>query len=72
MARKTSGPAGSPGSPGKRPHRNGRGLFLGAVLGAVAGFLLSRSGNPLFGTLLGAVIGALILYRVNPGPWKRD
>lgn len=55
------------------PHRNGRGLFVGAVLGAVAGFFLGRNlGNPLFGALLGAVIGAALMYRINPGPWKRD
>lgn len=56
----------------RKPHRNGRGLFLGAVLGAVVGFLLGRGGNPLFGALLGAVVGSAILYRINPGPWKRD
>ena len=56
-----------------KPHRNGRGLFLGAVLGAVVGFLLGRgAGNPIFGALLGAVVGSAILYRLNPGPWKRD
>ncbi len=58
---------------GNRPHRNGRGLFVGAVIGAVAGFFLGRNmGNPLFGALLGAVIVAALMYRINPGPWKRD
>ncbi|MEZ2391346.1 hypothetical protein AB6813_17715 [bacterium RCC_150] len=56
----------------RKPHRNGRGLFLGAVIGAVVGFFLARGGNPLFGAVLGAVICSAILYRVNPGPWKRD
>ena len=56
----------------KRPHRNGRGLFVGAVIGAVAGFFLGRNGNPLFGALLGAVIVGALMYRINPGPWKRD
>ena len=56
----------------RKPNRNGRGLFIGAVLGAVVGFFLARGGNPLFGALLGAVVGAALLYRINPGPWKRD
>ncbi|MFP3802312.1 hypothetical protein SB764_39480, partial [Paraburkholderia sp. SIMBA_027] len=57
----------------KKPHRNGRGLFLGAMLGAIAGALLGRTvGAAPFGAALGAVIGAALLYRVNPGPWNRD
>mgnify|MGYP007107610479 CR=1 FL=1 len=56
----------------RRPHRNRRGLFLGAVLGAVAGYFAGRAlGNPARGVALGAVAGAALLYRVNPGPWNR-
>jgi uncharacterized membrane protein YoaK (UPF0700 family) len=56
----------------RKPHRNGRGLFLGAVLGAVAGYFAGRAlGNPAMGIALGVVAGAALLYRVNPGPWKR-
>ncbi|GAA3321009.1 hypothetical protein GCM10017710_49150 [Arthrobacter ramosus] len=57
----------------RKPHRNGRGFFLGAMLGAGRRFLLGRgAGNPVLGALLGAVVGSAILYRINPGPWKRD
>ncbi len=57
----------------RRPHRNGRGLFLGAVLGAVVGFFAGRAlGNPAMGILLGLSAGAALLYRVNPGPWNRS
>ena len=63
--------AGSPRNR-RRPHRNGRGLFLGAVLGAVAGYFAGRaSGNPALGIALGMVAGSALLYRVNPGPWNR-
>ena len=56
----------------RKPHRNGRGLFLGAVLGAVAGYFAGRAlGNPAMGIALGVVAGAALLYRVNPGPCKR-
>lgn len=56
----------------RKPHRNRRGLFLGAVLGAVAGYFAGRSsGNPALGIALGMVIGSALLYRVNPGPWNR-
>lgn len=56
----------------RRPHRNRRGLLLGAVLGAVAGYFAGRAlGNPAMGIALGAVAGAALLYRVNPGPWNR-
>ncbi|MFD5277346.1 hypothetical protein ACFWIX_07260 [Pseudarthrobacter sp. NPDC058362] len=56
----------------RRPHRNRRGLFLGAVLGAVAGYFAGRaSGNPALGMALGMVAGSALLYRVNPGPWNR-
>ncbi|WP_258805387.1 hypothetical protein [Pseudarthrobacter sp. NS4] len=56
----------------RRPHRNGRGLFLGAVLGAVVGYFTGRVlGNPAMGIVLGVLAGAALLYRVNPGPWKR-
>jgi uncharacterized membrane protein YoaK (UPF0700 family) len=55
-----------------RPHRNRRGLFLGAVLGAVAGYFGGRAlGNPAIGIILGMLAGAALLYRVNPGPWNR-
>ncbi len=61
-----------PGRKRRRPHRNGRGLFLGAVLGAVVGYFAGRAlGNPAMGIALGAVAGAALLYRINPGPWKR-
>jgi uncharacterized protein YcfJ len=54
------------------PHRNPRGLFLGAVLGAVAGYFLGRVfGGGGIGIILGALAGAALLYRVNPGPWNR-
>jgi hypothetical protein len=57
----------------RKPHRNGRGLFLGAVLGAAAGFFLGRvMGNAALGIILGAVVGSALLYRVNPGPWDRS
>ena len=52
----------------RKPHRNGRGLFLGAVVGYFAGRAL---GNPAIGLMLGLLAGAALLYRVNPGPWKR-
>ena len=52
----------------RTPHRNGRGLFLGAVLGAVVGYFAGRAlGNPAWGIILGTLAGAAILYRVNPG-----
>jgi uncharacterized membrane protein YfcA len=54
-----------------KPHRNGRGLFLGAVLGAVVGYFAGRAvGNPAMGIVLGLLAGAALLYRVNPGPRK--
>ena len=57
----------------RKPHRNGRGLFLGAILGAVAGFFVGRAvGNAAVGVLLGAVVCSALLYRVNPGPWNRN
>lgn len=56
----------------RRPHRNPRGLFLGAVLGAVAGYFVGRvMGNGAMGIILGALAGSALLYRVNPGPWNR-
>ncbi|MGW9413389.1 glycine zipper domain-containing protein [Arthrobacter cupressi] len=73
MARKPPGNPSGSRPDRKRPHRNGRGLFVGAVIGAVAGFFVGRNlGNPVFGTLIGAVIVAALMYRINPGPWKRD
>lgn len=55
----------------RRPHRNGRGLFLGAVLGAVVGYFAGRAlGNPAWGIILGTLAGAALLYRVNPVPRK--
>lgn len=57
---------------GRKPHRNRRGLFLGAVIGAVVGYFAGRAlGNPAMGIVLGMVAGAALLYRVNPGPWNR-
>jgi uncharacterized protein YcfJ len=57
----------------RTPHRNGRGFFLGVVLGGVVGYFAGRAlGNPAMGIALGAVAGAALLYRVNPGPWRRD
>jgi F0F1-type ATP synthase assembly protein I len=56
----------------RKPHRNGRGLFLGAVLGAVVGYFAGRAvGNPGWGIILGMLAGAALLYRVNPGQRKR-
>lgn len=56
----------------RKPHRNRRGLFLGAVLGAVAGYFAGRAlGNPAMGIVLGMLVGSALLYRVNPGPWNR-
>ncbi|WP_104137224.1 hypothetical protein [Arthrobacter sp. ZGTC131] len=56
----------------RKPHRNGRGLFVGAVLGAVAGYFAGRAmGYPALGMILGAVAGSALLYRLNPGPWNR-
>ncbi|UKA76802.1 glycine zipper 2TM domain-containing protein [Arthrobacter sp. FW306-07-I] len=56
----------------RKPHRNGRGLFLGAVLGAVAGYFAGRAvGNPAWGIILGTLAGAALLYRVNPGRRNR-
>lgn len=55
-----------------KPHRNRRGLFLGAVLGAVVGYFAARAaGNAAMGIMLGMVAGAALLYRVNPGPRHR-
>ena len=55
----------------RKPHRNGRGLFLGAVLGTVVGYLAGRAlGNPAMGIVLGLLAGAALLYRVNPGSQK--
>ena len=66
------GCGGSAGTMTRKPHRNGRGLFLGAILGAVAGFFAGRMmGNAALGILVGAVVGSALLYRVNPGPWNR-
>ena len=57
----------------RKPHRNGRGLFLGAILGGVAGFFAGRMmGNAALGILVGAVVVSALLYRVNPGPWNRS
>ncbi|NUT71698.1 glycine zipper 2TM domain-containing protein [Pseudarthrobacter sp. C4D7] len=56
----------------RTPHRNGRGLFLGAVLGGVVGYFAGRAvGNPAWGIILGTLAGAAILYRVNPGSRRR-
>ncbi|MDQ0146343.1 MULTISPECIES: glycine zipper 2TM domain-containing protein [Pseudarthrobacter] len=56
----------------RKPHRNGRGLFLGAVLGAVVGYFAGRLlGNPGWGIILGTLAGAALLYRVNPGSRRR-
>jgi uncharacterized membrane protein YoaK (UPF0700 family) len=56
----------------RTPHRNPRGLFLGAVLGAVAGYFAGRMvGSPAMGIILGALVVSALLYRVNPGPWNR-
>ena len=56
----------------RKPHRNRRGLFVGAALGAVAGYFAGRAvGNPAMGIILGAVAGSALLYRLNPGPWNR-
>jgi uncharacterized membrane protein YoaK (UPF0700 family) len=56
----------------RKPHRNSRGLFLGAVLGAVVGYFAGRAlGNPAMGIVLGVLAGSALLYRVNPGPWNR-
>jgi F0F1-type ATP synthase assembly protein I len=56
----------------RKPHRNSRGLFLGAVLGAVVGYFAGRAvGNPAWGIILGMLAGAALLYRVNPGPRNR-
>ena len=56
----------------RKPHRNGRGLFLGAVLGAVVGYFAGRAvGNPAWGIILSTLAGAALLYRINPGPRKR-
>jgi len=56
----------------RKPHRNSRGLFLGAVLGAVVGYFAGRAvGNPAWGIILGTLAGAALLYRVNPGPRNR-
>jgi F0F1-type ATP synthase assembly protein I len=55
-----------------KPHRNPRGLFLGAVLGAVVGYFAGRMfGSPAIGIILGALAGSALLYRLNPGPWNR-
>jgi uncharacterized membrane protein len=64
----------SPGDPlmKRKPHRNPRGLFLGAVMGAVAGYFAGRLfGSAAIGIILGALAGAALLYRLNPGPWNR-
>jgi hypothetical protein len=56
----------------RKPHRNRRGLFLGAVLGAVVGYFAGRAlGSPGIGIILGTLAGSALLYRVNPGPWNR-
>ena len=56
----------------RKPQRNGRGLFLGAVLGAVVGYFAGRLlGNPGWGIILGTLAGAALLYRVNPGSRRR-
>jgi uncharacterized protein YcfJ len=55
----------------RKPHRNRRGLFVGAVLGAVVGYFAGRAlGSPAIG-IVGALAGSALLYRVNPGPWNR-
>ncbi|MFJ3958617.1 hypothetical protein [Arthrobacter sp. NPDC090010] len=57
----------------KRSHRNGRGLFIGAVIGGILGYFAGRAiGQGAYGIILGALAGAAILYRLNPGPWKRE
>lgn len=57
----------------RKLHRNPRGLFLGAVLGAVVGYFAGRVfGSGGIGIILGALAGAALLYRVNPGPWNRS
>ena len=56
----------------RKPHRNRRGLFVGAVLGAAVGYFAGRAlGSPATGIILGALAGSALLYRLNPGPWKR-
>ena len=56
----------------RKPHRNRRGLFVGAVLGTVVGYFAGRAlGSPATGIILGALAGSALLYRLNPGPWKR-
>ncbi|XAS67840.1 hypothetical protein V3C33_00360 [Micrococcaceae bacterium Sec5.7] len=55
-----------------RPNRNRRGLFLGAVIGAVVGYFAGRAvGNTAICIILGALAGSALLYRLNPGPWNR-
>lgn|GEM_PF-817211 len=57
----------------KRPHRNGRGLFVGALIGGVLGYFAGRAiGQAAFGIIFGALAGAAVLYRLNPGPWGKD
>jgi outer membrane lipoprotein SlyB len=56
----------------RKRHRNPRGLFLGAMLGGVAGYFLGRVlGSGAITVILGALAGAALLYRVDPGPWNR-
>lgn len=58
---------------GKKAHRNGRGLFVGAVIGGVLGYFAGRAiGQGALGIVFGALIGAAVLYRLNPGPWGRN
>lgn len=60
-------------STGKKPHRNPRGLFLGAILGGIAGYFAGRLvGSAGYGIIFGALVGSALLYRLNPGPWNRD
>ena len=56
----------------RKPNRNRRGLFVGAVLGAVVGYFAGRAlGSPAIGIIMGTLAGSALLYRVNPGPWNR-
>ncbi|MEL4082009.1 MULTISPECIES: hypothetical protein [Arthrobacter] len=59
-------------APERKPHRNGRGLFVGAVLGGILGYFAGRAiGQAAWGIVLGGLIGAAVLYRLNPGPRRK-